>query len=102
MPTALSTKRILFDHNHSCVYHPQADTSTALKELHLTPHSTTYPEAAFIVAGDFNKANLKTRLHKLYQNIECASRAGIDHCYSNFRDTYKALTRHPLMNMLIR
>ena len=35
MPTALSTKGILFD-CHSHVYSPKADTSTALKELHWT------------------------------------------------------------------
>ena len=35
---------------------PQADSSTALKELHWTlcKLETTYPEAAFTVAGDFN------------------------------------------------
>jgi hypothetical protein len=34
---------------------PQADTTMALKELHWTlcKLETTYPEAAFIVAGDF-------------------------------------------------
>ena len=42
------------------VYIPsQADTTTALKELHwtLSKLETTYPEAAFIVIGDFNKVN---------------------------------------------
>ncbi|CDR18940.1 unnamed protein product [Oncorhynchus mykiss] len=75
---------------------PQADTSMALNKLYLTlcKLESTYPEAAFIVAGDFNKANLKTRLPKLYQHIDCATRAGktLDHCYSNFRDAYKALS----------
>ena len=94
MSTALSTKGILFNYNHSRIYPPpQADTSTALKELHWTlcKLDTTYPEAAFIVAGDFNKANLKTRLPKFYQHIECATRAGktLDHCYSNFRNANK-------------
>ena len=39
---------------------PQADPTMALKELHWTLRKleTIYPEAAFIVAGDFNKANL--------------------------------------------
>jgi hypothetical protein len=76
MPTALSTKRILFDYNHSHVYPPQAGTSTALKELRWTlcKLETTYPDAAFILAGDFNKANLKTMLPKFYQHIECATK----------------------------
>ena len=62
----------------------------ALNKLYLTlcKLETTYPETAFIVAGEFNKANLKTRLPKFYQHIECATRAGriLDHCYLNFRD----------------
>ncbi|XP_052332830.1 uncharacterized protein LOC127911022 [Oncorhynchus keta] len=78
---------------------PQADTSMALNELYLTlcRLESIYPEAAFIVAGDFNKANLKTRLPKLYQHIDCTTRAGktLDHCYSNFRGAYKALPRSP-------
>ena len=69
----------------------------ALNELYLTlcKLESTYPEAAFIVAGDFNKANLKTKLPKFYQHIDCATRAGktLDHCYSNFSDTYKARPR---------
>ncbi|CDQ61357.1 unnamed protein product [Oncorhynchus mykiss] len=48
-------------------------------------------------SGDFNKANLKTRLHKFDQHIECATQAGriLDHCYSNFCNAYKALPRLP-------
>jgi hypothetical protein len=68
-----------------------------LNKLHLTlcKLETTYPDAAFIVAGNFNKANLKTRLPKFDQYIESATRAGsiLDHCYSNFRYVYKALPR---------
>ncbi|CDQ76805.1 unnamed protein product [Oncorhynchus mykiss] len=82
---------------------PQADTSITLNKLYLTlcKLETIHPEAAFIVAGDFNKANLKTRLPKFYQHIDCATRGGktLDHCYSNFRDAYKALPR-PLSEKL--
>ena len=78
---------------------PQADTTTALKKLHWTlcKLDSIYPEAAFIVAGDFNKANLRTRLPKFYQHIDCSTCAGntLDHCYSNFRDAYKALSWPP-------
>ena len=99
MPTAFSTKRILFDDNHSCVHPPQEDTSTALKELHWTlcKLETTIPKAAFIVAVDLNKANMKTRRPKFYQHIEYATRAEKipDHCYSNFHGAYKALPRPP-------
>jgi hypothetical protein len=39
----------------------------ALKELHWTlcKLETIYPEAAFIVGGDFNKANLRKGLLKV-------------------------------------
>jgi hypothetical protein len=61
--------------------------------LTLCKLETTYPEDAFIVAGDFNKDNLKTMLPKFYQHIDCETRAGktLDHCYSYFREAYKAL-----------
>ena len=51
---------------------PNADTTTALKELpwSLCKLETTYPEAAFIVAGDFSKANLRKRMPKFYQHID--------------------------------
>ena len=35
---------------------------------------TIHPEAVFIVAGDFNKANLRTSLPKFFQHIDCAMR----------------------------
>jgi hypothetical protein len=70
-----------------------------LKELHWTlcKLETIYLGAAFIVADDFNKANLRTRLPKFYQHIDCSTWAGKtqDHGYSNFRDAYKALPQPP-------
>jgi hypothetical protein len=62
---------------------PQADTKNAIRELHCTicKLETIYPEATFIVAGDFNKANLRTRLPKFYQHIDCSTQASntLDH-----------------------
>jgi endonuclease/exonuclease/phosphatase family metal-dependent hydrolase len=68
----------------------------ALNKLYLIQCKleTTNPEAAFIVAGDFNKANQKTRLPKFYLHIGCATGKTLDHCYSNFRNAYKALPRY--------
>uniref|UniRef100_A0A673ZB86 Reverse transcriptase domain-containing protein n=1 Tax=Salmo trutta TaxID=8032 RepID=A0A673ZB86_SALTR len=78
---------------------PQADTKMAAKELHWTlcKLETIYPEAAFIVAGDFNKGNLRTRLPKCHQHIDRSIQASntLNHCYSNFRDAYEALPRPP-------
>ncbi len=40
---------------------PQADTSLALSKLHdeLSGYINKHPDAAYIIVGDFNKANLK-------------------------------------------
>ena len=71
----------------------------AIKELHWTTWKleTIYPEAAFIIAGDFNKAHLRTRLPKIYQHIDCATHLGkiLIQCCSNFRNAYKAFPRAP-------
>ena len=65
---------------------PQADTKTAIKELHWTicKLETIHPQAPFIVAGDFNNANLRTSLPKFFQHIDCAVRMckTLDHWYS--------------------
>lgn len=74
---------------------PQADANRALNELYgtISRLETSHPEAAFIVAGDFNKANLKKVLPKYHQHITCPTRAKntLDHVYTPFRDGYKAL-----------
>jgi hypothetical protein len=78
---------------------PQADTTTSLKKLHWTlcKLETIYPEAAFIVAGDLKKANLRKRMPIFYQHIDCSTCAvkTLAHCYSNFQDAYKDLPRPP-------
>ncbi len=50
---------------------PQANTDQALKELYgnISEQETAYPEAAFIVTGDFNKANFRTIAPKYFQHI---------------------------------
>jgi hypothetical protein len=76
---------------------PQADTTTALEELHWTlcKLETTYLDAAFIVGRDFNKENLRKTLPMFYQHNDCSTHAAktLNHCYSNFQDAYKALPR---------
>ncbi|KAI4879653.1 hypothetical protein NFI96_009679 [Prochilodus magdalenae] len=46
---------------------------------------TASPEAVCIVVGDFSKA-------KFVQHVSCSARGSrtLDHCYTPFRDTYKA------------
>ncbi len=59
---------------------PQADTSLALSKLHdeLSCYINKHPDAACIITGDFNKANLRK-----VQNT-------LDHCYTQFKNAYKA------------
>ncbi len=78
---------------------PQANTDQALKELYgnISDQETAYPDAAFIVTGDFNKANFRTIAPKYFQHITINTRGDrvLDHCYSPFRDAYKSLPRPP-------
>ena len=45
-----------------------------------------------IIAGDFNKACLKTVLPKFHQHVKCATRGEntLDHVYSNIKHAYRA------------
>ncbi|KAK1787161.1 hypothetical protein P4O66_017536, partial [Electrophorus voltai] len=77
---------------------PQANMDTALCELHeaLTQFQTQHRDAALIVVGDFNSANLKRAVPNLYQHITFPTRGNrtLDHCYTPYKDSYKALA-HP-------
>ncbi len=78
---------------------PQANTDQALRELYgnISEQETTHPDAAFIITGDFNKANFRTIVPKYLQHIAINTRGDRihDHCYSPFRDAYKSLPRPP-------
>ncbi len=99
MSTILATEGIYSYHNHSCLHPPQANTDQALKELYgnISEQETAYLDAAFIVTGDFNKANFRTIAPKYFQHITINTRGDrvLDHCYSPFRDAYKSLPRPP-------
>ncbi len=73
---------------------PQADTSLALPNLHdvLSGYNNKHPDAAFIIAGDFNKANLKKVLPNFHQHISCPTRGlnTLDHCYTPLKNACKA------------
>ena len=55
---------------------PDANAAFAMKELHnaISKQQTLTPEAAFIVAGDFNHSNLKSVLPKFRQHVSCPTR----------------------------
>ncbi len=73
---------------------PQADTSVALSNLHdeISGYINKHPDAACIIAGDFNKANLKKVLPNFHQHISCPTRGlnTLDHCYTPLNNAYKA------------
>ncbi len=73
---------------------PQADTGLALSKLHdvLSGYINKHPDAAFIITGDFNKANLRQVMPNFHQHVSCPTRGlnTLDHCYSQFKNAYKA------------
>ena len=77
----------------------EAGTKTALHQLYkaISKEENTHPEAALLVARDFNEGKLKSVLPHFYQHVTCATREEkiLDHLYSTHRDAYKALPRPP-------
>jgi hypothetical protein len=74
------------------VYLPQqtdAGTKSTPSQLYkeIKKQETTHPEAALLVAGDFNAVKLKISSTKSLSNLH--------HLYSTNRDTYKVLPRPP-------
>ena len=59
---------------------------------------TTYPDSVIIILGDFNHTNLKKVLPRYKQHVNCSTRNNktLDHCYTIFKDAYRATTRAPL------
>ncbi len=53
------------------------------------------PTAFFIIAGDFNHANLKTVLPKFYQHVNFATRGNntLDFVYTTVKNAYKVVPR---------
>ncbi len=81
---------------------PQANTDQALRELYgnINELETTHPDAAFIITGDFNKANFRTIAPKYFQHVTINTRGDriLDHCYTSFAYisyAYKSLPRPP-------
>ncbi len=101
MSTILATEGIYSDHNHGCLYSPSSQhrpgTQGTVWEYEWAGNHATHPVAAFVVTGDFNKANFRTIAPKYFQHITintCGDHI-LDHCYSPFRDAYKSLPRPP-------
>ncbi len=76
---------------------PCANAKDALRELYsaISEQQTNNPDGFFIIAGDFNHANLKTVLPKFYQHVNFATRGNnrLDFVYTTVKDAYKAKPR---------
>ncbi len=99
MSTILANEGIYSDHNHSCLHSPSSQhrPGTQGTVWEYNEQETVHPDAAFVVTGDFNKANFRTIAPKYFQHITintCGDRA-LDYCYSPIWDAYKSLPRPP-------
>jgi hypothetical protein len=72
---------------------------TALSQLYkeISKQESAHPEAALLVAGEFNAGKLTSVLPHFYQHVKCATRGKyiLDPLYSTHRDVCKALPRPP-------
>uniref|UniRef100_A0A8C6LAW8 Reverse transcriptase domain-containing protein n=1 Tax=Nothobranchius furzeri TaxID=105023 RepID=A0A8C6LAW8_NOTFU len=79
---------------------PDANVSLALDHLYykISEQQQTYPEGVHIIAGDFNKACLRTVLSKFVQHVKCPTRGNniLDHVYTNIKQAYKSVSLPPL------
>ncbi len=73
---------------------PRANAKMALEELHniINSQMNAYPEGAVIIAGDFNRTDLKTVMPKLHTNVHFPTRDKniLDQVYTNIPGAYKA------------
>ncbi|KAK0137703.1 hypothetical protein N1851_026097 [Merluccius polli] len=74
---------------------PDASVNTALSVLlnTINEQQRAHPDGVYIIAGDFNKANLKTVFPKFYQHVKCSTRGKntLDHVYTNIKHAYRAI-----------
>ncbi len=80
------------------VYIPTcAHDKDALRELYsaISEQQTNNPNGFFIIAGDFNNANLNTVLPKFYQHVNFATRGNntLDYVYTTENNAYKSVPR---------
>ena len=77
----------------------EAGTKTTLSQHYkaIIKEENAHPEAALLVAGDFNTGKLKSVLSHFYQHVTCATRGKktLDHLSSTHRDAYNTLPCPP-------
>ena len=78
---------------------PQADAKLALARLAnaISAQQSRHPEAALIIAGDFNQTDLRTVCPRLHQHVSCSTRGEntLDHVYSNVQSGYQSIPLPP-------
>ncbi len=83
-------------------HHRQTRAWLCLK-LHdvISGYINQHPDAAFIIVGDFNKANLRQVMPNFHQHVSCPTRGPntLDHCYSQFKNAYKARSLPALVSL---
>ena len=78
---------------------PQADAKLALARLAnaISAQQSRHPEAALIIAGDFNQTDLRTVCPRLHQHVSCSTRGEntLGHVYSNVQSGYQSIPLPP-------
>ncbi len=94
LPPIQSAPGIFINRRYCCLHSTTGDTSLALSKLHdeLSGYINKHPDATSIIAGDFNKANLRKVMPNFHQHISCPTRGlnTLDHCYTPLKNAYKA------------
>ncbi|KAL0148751.1 hypothetical protein M9458_055929 [Cirrhinus mrigala] len=76
---------------------PCANAKDALRELYsaISEQQTNNPDGFFMIAGDFNHANLKSVLPKFYQHVNFATRGNntLEFVYTTNKNAYRAEPR---------
>lgn len=76
---------------------PSSNTKEAMSVLYRTISElqSAHPEGCFIIAVDFNQANMKTVLPNFHQHVDCATRGmnTLDSAYTNMKNAFKAAPR---------
>lgn len=72
---------------------PSSNTKEAMSVLYRTISElqSAHPEGCFIIAVDFNQANMKTVLPNFHQHVDCATRGmnTLDSAYTNMKNAFK-------------
>ena len=79
----------------TAVYVPSsANSKEAVGVLYQTTSElqTAHTEGVFIIAGDFNQANVKTVLPQFHQHVNFATRGAktLDKVYTNIKEAFRA------------